>query len=316
MSEIIQESPVVLQNPLVPRTRGRPVGARNNVRSQSSTQRDLSAFELAEQGNNSRRCSAKLRQGRGKCEQPLFSNSRTSRTVSSAISVVCDCGVLLFLVFATVAHFCSVKSENLSFRLGLMTDDLLEQPAIHAEKASVSKKRAGRQTSTLWELFTDDLDSQRRISSTCRHCHKFLVYHKKSERVKDHLQNCKEFAIAHDGHGRRFSSCFGSRRRRALERTYEKVRIASEKALKLSNRLGCVITDASSNTNNESIVNYMIVSDRLSQFLESIATEEQSHTAEFIADDLDRVIQSLTAREIKIAGAVTDNTATNRKAWD
>ncbi|KAH6577658.1 hypothetical protein BASA60_003920 [Batrachochytrium salamandrivorans] len=39
-----------LQNPLVPRTRGRPVGARNNVRSQSSTQRDLSAFELAEQG--------------------------------------------------------------------------------------------------------------------------------------------------------------------------------------------------------------------------------------------------------------------------
>ncbi|KAJ1332355.1 hypothetical protein BSLG_008659 [Batrachochytrium salamandrivorans] len=115
---------------------------------------------------------AKLRQGRGKCEQPLFSNSRTSRTVSSAISVVCDCGALLFLVFATVAHFCSVKSENLSFRLGLMTDDLLEQPAIHAEKASVSKKRAGRQTSTLWELFTDDLDSQRQISSTCRHCHK------------------------------------------------------------------------------------------------------------------------------------------------
>ncbi|KAH6567826.1 hypothetical protein BASA62_005787 [Batrachochytrium salamandrivorans] len=57
MSEMIQESPVVLQNPLVPRTRGRPVGARNNVRSQSSTQRDLSAFELAEQGNNSRRCS-------------------------------------------------------------------------------------------------------------------------------------------------------------------------------------------------------------------------------------------------------------------
>ncbi|KAH9274508.1 hypothetical protein BASA83_003141 [Batrachochytrium salamandrivorans] len=58
MSEMIQGSPVVLQNPLVPRTRGRPVGARNNVRSQSSTQRDLSAFELAEQGNNSRRCGA------------------------------------------------------------------------------------------------------------------------------------------------------------------------------------------------------------------------------------------------------------------
>ncbi|KAH9273338.1 hypothetical protein BASA83_004337 [Batrachochytrium salamandrivorans] len=278
-----------------------------------------------------------------------------------------------------------------------MTDDLLEQPAIHAEKASVSKKRAGRQTSTLWELFTDDLDSQRQISSTCRHCHKSLVYHKKSERVKDHLQNCKEFAIAmmdmdEDSRPVWFQETLSNKKQksgqsslsgislsqtsmkdfclprlkqselkkienslamhfyitgtsfqrveekylidafkvarpdvvlpnrkilagRALERTYEKVRIESEKALKLSNRLGCVITDASSNTNNESIINYMIVSDRLSQFLESIATEEQSHTAEFIADDLDRVIQSLTAREIKIAGAVTDNTATNRKAW-
>ena len=61
----------------------------------------------------------------------------------------------------------------------------------------------------------------------------------------------------------------------ALERCYEKVRIASEKALQLSNRIGCIITDASSNTNNESIVNYMIVADQLSQFLESVATEEQ-----------------------------------------
>ncbi|KAH9274807.1 hypothetical protein BASA83_003016 [Batrachochytrium salamandrivorans] len=58
MSEMIQESPVVLQNPLVPRTRGRPVGARNNVLvSMHRHKEDLSAFELAEQGNNSRRCS-------------------------------------------------------------------------------------------------------------------------------------------------------------------------------------------------------------------------------------------------------------------
>jgi len=101
----------------------------------------------------------------------------------------------------------------------------------------------------------------------------------------------------------------------ALERCYEKVRIASEKALQLSNRIGCIITDASSNTNNESIVNYMIVADQLSQFLKSVATEEQSHTAAFIADDLDRVIQLVTEKGIKIAGAVTDNTATNWKAW-
>jgi len=101
----------------------------------------------------------------------------------------------------------------------------------------------------------------------------------------------------------------------ALERCYEKVRIASEKALQVSNQIGCIITDASSNTNNESIVNYMIVADQLSQFLESVATEEQIHTAAFIADDLDRVIQLVTEKGIKIAGAVTDNTATNKKAW-
>jgi len=78
---------------------------------------------------------------------------------------------------------------------------------------------------------------------------------------------------------------------RALERCYKKVWIASEKALQVSNQIGCIITDASSNTNNESIVNYMIIADQLSQFLGSVATEEQSHTATFIADNLDRVIQ-------------------------
>lgn len=279
-----------------------------------------------------------------------------------------------------------------------MDDDHLHQPEQpENENAPASKKRAGRHTSTLWELFTEDVDPQRQASSTCRHCHKSIVYHKKSERVKDHLLKCTEFAKSmmemdedsrplwfkqslsnkklKSGHsfssGRSLSQtsmkefCLPPLKQselkkienslamhfyitgtsfqrveekhlldafkvarpdvelpnrrilagRALESTYEKVRIASEKALQVSNRIGCIISDASSNINNESIVNYMIVSDRLSQFVESIATEEQSHTAEFIADDLDRVIQSLTERGIKIAGAVTDNTATNKKAW-
>jgi len=102
---------------------------------------------------------------------------------------------------------------------------------------------------------------------------------------------------------------------RALERCYEKVWIASEKTLQVSNRIGCIITDSSSNTNNESIVNYMIIVDQLSQFLESVATEEQSNTAKFITDGLDRVIWLVTEKGIKIAGAVTYNTAMNKKAW-
>lgn len=54
-----------------------------------------------------------------------------------------------------------------------------------------------------------------------------------------------------------------------------KVRVTSEKVLQDSNRFGCFITDDSSIiTNNESIVNYMIAANQLSQFLESGATEE------------------------------------------
>jgi len=59
----------------------------------------------------------------------------------------------------------------------------------------------------------------------------------------------------------------------ALERFYEKLWIASEKALPVSSQIGDIITDDSSNTNNESIVNYMIIADQLSQFLESVTTE-------------------------------------------
>ncbi len=56
------------------------------------------------------------------------------------------------------------------------------------------KKCEGCHTSNLWELFTWDVDPQRQTCSTCRHSHKSVAYHKKSERVKDHLIKCDEFA--------------------------------------------------------------------------------------------------------------------------
>lgn len=63
-----------------------------------------------------------------------------------------------------------------------MDDDHLHQPEQpENENAPASKKRAGHHTSTLWELFTEDVDPQRQASSTCRHCHKSIVYHKKSD---------------------------------------------------------------------------------------------------------------------------------------
>jgi len=47
--------------------------------------------------------------------------------------------------------------------------------------------------SSLWELFTEDVDPQRNTCFTCHNCHKSVVYHKKSEQVRDHLIKCPMF---------------------------------------------------------------------------------------------------------------------------
>lgn len=49
-------------------------------------------------------------------------------------------------------------------------------------------------------------------------------------------------------------------------------------------------------------------------FLESVNTGTQGHTANWIADDIERIIQSLD-KSISVAGAVTDNAAANKAAW-
>ena len=56
----------------------------------------------------------------------------------------------------------------------------------------------------------------------------------------------------------------------------------------------------------------MAVSPTNSLFLESVNTEEQGHDAEWISKDLSRVIDNLGSN---VVGAVTDNTATNKKVW-
>ncbi|KAH6588617.1 hypothetical protein BASA50_005438 [Batrachochytrium salamandrivorans] len=74
----------------------------------------------------------------------------------------------------------------------------------------------------------------------------------------------------------------------------------------------CLTSDAWSNIKNEPIVNYMLISDSSTFFLESVSTGEQSHDAKWIAQDMGRIIDSLAG---KVCGAVTDNTTTNRSAW-
>ena len=82
---------------------------------------------------------------------------------------------------------------------------------------------------------------------------------------------------------------------------------------RINGAISCLIADSWSNVQNDAIINYMAVSFECSIFLESVATGQISHNHEFIANDIARVIRAYEMNNF--AGAVTDNTSTNKKAW-
>ncbi|KAH6580708.1 hypothetical protein BASA60_002779 [Batrachochytrium salamandrivorans] len=59
----------------------------------------------------------------------------------------------------------------------------------------------------------------------------------------------------------------------------------------------CLTLDAWSNIKNEPIVNYMLISDSSTFFLESVSTGEQGHNAKWIAQDMGRMIDSLVEKD-------------------
>jgi hypothetical protein len=75
----------------------------------------------------------------------------------------------------------------------------------------------------------------------------------------------------------------------------------------------CLISDGWSNVNNDAIINYMAASPEFDLFLELVLTCQQGHDHKFIADDIECVIREHPSTIF--AGAVTDNTSTNKKAW-
>jgi hypothetical protein len=77
-------------------------------------------------------------------------------------------------------------------------------------------------------------------------------------------------------------------------------------------QFACITSDAWSNIKNESVINYMMISGEVTLFLEATQSGEQSHTSEYLAADLARVI-SLTNGQI--SGVEMDNTAANKKTW-
>jgi hypothetical protein len=76
----------------------------------------------------------------------------------------------------------------------------------------------------------------------------------------------------------------------------------TEKALVQYGGFGCLVPDASSNANNESVVNYMIVVGKKSLLVENVYTGDQGHTSDFIANDLSRVIKKVKQMGVAIAG--------------
>jgi cephalosporin-C deacetylase-like acetyl esterase len=75
----------------------------------------------------------------------------------------------------------------------------------------------------------------------------------------------------------------------------------------------CLTSDVWSNIKDDSIMSYMVVSKDCCLFLESVSTGLQGHNHQFISWDISCIIQHNTS--MMFAGAVTDNTSTNKKAW-
>jgi hypothetical protein len=74
----------------------------------------------------------------------------------------------------------------------------------------------------------------------------------------------------------------------------------------------CLTSDSWTNIKNEAVINYMLVSEEMSLFLESHSTQEIAHTAQFTCRDMSRVIDKTSG---KISGGTMDNTSVNKSAW-
>ncbi|OWY98608.1 LOW QUALITY PROTEIN: Transposase, partial [Phytophthora megakarya] len=74
--------------------------------------------------------------------------------------------------------------------------------------------------------------------------------------------------------------------------------------LKLSEKLSTVATNAWTHINDQAVINYVLLFEDLTVFLETVYTGSTSHDAVFLADDLSRVLVKL--RFLTVAAVVTD----------
>lgn len=97
-----------------------------------------------------------------------------------------------------------------------------------------------------------------------------------------------------------------------LDKCYTDMKKKIDAQLNSVNSRICITSDAWTNISNDPIINYMAMCNDSSLFLESVATEEQGHSAEWIANDIERVFKTINGIT---CGACTDNTSANKSAW-
>jgi len=74
-----------------------------------------------------------------------------------------------------------------------------------------------------------------------------------------------------------------------------------------------LVSDGWSNTRGESIINYLLVTEKDAIFLKSVATGKDHHTGEYIADGLEEVIEEVGAH--RISAVTTDNASNMTSSW-
>ena len=96
-----------------------------------------------------------------------------------------------------------------------------------------------------------------------------------------------------------------------LDTTYDNVKQCVDQLMEKENYYATLVTDGWTNIARVPIITYCSSCSSESIFLESIATNGQSHNSTFLAEDISRIIKKYPC----LTGVCTDNAAANRGAW-
>jgi hypothetical protein len=95
-----------------------------------------------------------------------------------------------------------------------------------------------------------------------------------------------------------------------LDRAYDK---SLKMPMAAMGKIVTVSSDGWTDVCGQAVINYMAVCGKLCYFLESVYTGNQSHTSDFLARDMQRVIEKYGF--LDVGAVITDNTAANKAMW-